>query len=175
MKLNYNKEVILDILNKKPELGKTAIMKMIFILQNVFGMKLGYSFDIYTYGPYAAEVSEELESLIHSDLIDAEAYEYNNSWGYKLEISDKGKSSKGSLSPDDEKKISDVLLHFGSKTAKELELDSTIIYTRNRYIRNKWGDIKDEIISEVHEIKPHFSIEKIGEEYDKLKNNGMLI
>jgi len=175
MKLQYSKEIILNILNKKPDLGKTAVMKIIFILQHVFDVNLGYNFDIYTYGPYAAEVTDELEALIYEDFIKADIYTFNNYLGYKLNISEKGESSKGTLSTDDEQKINKVLLSFGDKKAKELELDSTIIYIRNLHMKNKWGDIKEDIIKDVREIKPHFSNNKIGKAYDNLKNSGMLI
>jgi len=177
MKLNYNREVMLNIIDKKPknDLGKTAVMKMVFILQHVFNMSLGYSFDIYTYGPYAAEVSGELDALIYEGFIEADEYMFNNSLGYALKISEKGQASKGVLPFDDDEKISRVVNKFGKKKAKELELDSTIIFTRNRYIKNKWGDEKDEIIKDVHVIKPHFTTQAIRNAYDNLKNDGMLI
>jgi len=174
MKLNYNREVILNLISKKPKLGKTAVMKMIFILQYVFDMDLGYEFDIYTYGPYCAEVLGELDALIYDNFIKADVYKYRNSLGYVLEITEKGESSKGNLSSEDMGKISNVLSYFGDKSAKELELDSTIIYTRWLYVKNKWGDNKDEIIGDVHEIKPHFPISVIGDAYDSLKNDGMI-
>lgn len=89
-------------------------------------------------------------------------------------ISKKGEDSKGTLPPDDKQKILRVLELFGDKTAKELELDSTIIYTKNRYVRNKWDEIKSDIISDVHEIKPHFAFDVIESAYDTLLKNGML-
>ena len=174
MKLSHNREVILRMIEKKPELGKTAVMKMVFILQYVYKMKLGYSFDIYTYGPYTAEVSDDLDSLICGRFIDAETYPYNNTLCYVFTANKKLKDLKSTLSPDDEQKISTVLKLFGDKKAKELELDSTIIYMKNSYVKNGWGDTKADIIKDVNEIKPHFSLDNIGRAYDILEKNNML-
>ena len=174
MKLDYGKKVMLKVVNNKPELGKTSVMKIMFILQQVFSMKLGYSFNIYTYGPYAAEVTDDLETLIYNKLIDAEIYQYNNSMAYRLKITDNGKSLIDIFPSEEEDKISKVLALFGDKTAKELELDSTIIYTKNIYIKNNWNQKKEDIVGDVHEIKPHFKIETIQSAYDKLEEDGML-
>jgi len=47
--------VISSIVKLRPGLGKTAMMKYIFLLQKVYKVPLGYDFEIYTYGPYASE------------------------------------------------------------------------------------------------------------------------
>jgi len=175
MKFDYRKEVILRIVNKKEDLGKTAVMKMVFILQRVFKMKLGYKFDIYTYGPYAAEVSGDLGILTYEGFVNENVYEYGKFSGYELSLSERGKSLDVELSPEDEKNINRVIELFGDKRAKDLELDSTIIYIRDLNIKNKWSASKEDIVDDVHEIKPHFDASEIAEAYDNLEKDGMLV
>ena len=47
-----------------PGMGKTAVMKAMFMLQQVKGISLGCDFSIYTYGPYAAEIMEDIDELL---------------------------------------------------------------------------------------------------------------
>ena len=44
-------------------LGRTAIMKLIFLLQEGKGLPVGYDFRLYSYGPYDSEVLQDLEFL----------------------------------------------------------------------------------------------------------------
>ena len=170
MALDYNKRIISKIINDKENLGKTAVMKITFILQKIFGMKLGYNFNIYTYGPYAADVTEDLEALIYDNYVDANMSNYKNSKAYRLTIKEFGKSAIGVLDPKDEENIKKVLDIFGGKNAKELELDSTIIYVKNQWNEEMYGVIKD-----VREIKPHFTEEEIESAYRQLEKNKMLV
>ena len=174
-KQDFSKEVILKIISNRPDIGKTAVMKMMFILQESYGLPLGHTFDIYTYGPYASSVTAELEHLIYTGFVDAVTYDYKNASAYKLNASQKGKDAVGAFSMDvesDDQKIRKVLDLFGSKNAKELELDSTIIYIKHQYAKDSWpaseNDIS-EIINEVHSIKPHFTKHEIQNSYFSLK------
>jgi uncharacterized protein YwgA len=42
------------------KLGRTALMKLAFLLQTVRGVPLGYHFRLYTYGPYDGDVLDDL-------------------------------------------------------------------------------------------------------------------
>jgi hypothetical protein len=172
MNFQYNKNIILNILDKKPNLGKTAIMKIIFMLQQVKKMNLKYDFEIYTYGPYSSEVTEDVESLIQNQLVDSSMYLYNNYVGYRLSISENGRSALSVLDESDENKINEILYFVEGKTAKDLELYSTIIYVNNLYVKNSW--VEQDVISNVHEIKPHFSYVKISDAYHKLKKENYI-
>ena len=172
IQLDYNKEVMLKVINKRPELGKTAVMKLMFILQQSFDMRLGHTFNLYTYGPYSSSVTEDLENLIHAGLVEAGTYEYKNSLAYSLTSTEKCKTAftPSTVSIEDDLKIDKVIKLFGDKTAKDLELDSTKIYIKNQYERNRWQESKQDIIENVHSIKPHFSTKEIQDAYDGLNN-----
>ena len=135
MSLNHGKSVILRLIDKKPEIGKTAVMKCIFFLQKAFGMKLGYPFEIYTYGPYSSDVSEDLDSLSFNNLISSEIYTFNNFSAYKLTAADNATRLAQAISDDDNRRLDRVLELFGSETVKKLELFSTILYFADLYER----------------------------------------
>ena len=175
-KLGYGKEVMLKVIDERPDWGKTAIMKMMYILQRLFGVRLGHTFSIYTHGVYASTVTDEQEQLIYAGYVDAEVYEYKESLGYKLRISEKGKKVISAMPAGalmDEDKIVMALELFREKSARDLELDSTIIYVKCQYQRHGWPtaeqDVND-IIESVCAIKPHFSSEEIKDAYDRLKD-----
>ena len=41
---------------RSPQFGKTVLMKFAYLLQEIYGIPLGYRFSLYTYGPYSKEV-----------------------------------------------------------------------------------------------------------------------
>ena len=84
----YNKNLILNIIQKHPDIGKTAIMKVIYMLQQVKGLNLDYDFSIYTYGPYSYEVTYDVDELISSELVTSAMYLYKNYVGYKLRVAE---------------------------------------------------------------------------------------
>ena len=177
MKLGYSRNLMLNMISKKPGIGKTAAMKYTFILQCVLGMELGYDFDIYTYGPYSSDAAADLDTLIFYGYIDAQIREYGKFSGYELSLTKKGEDVMEPLVPGDadEQNLSRVLDLFGDKTARSLELSSTILYLASLYERNKWETTKDDnLISSAKEIKPHFTNDEIEEACKELKNNRLL-
>ncbi|OJU14327.1 MAG: hypothetical protein BGN88_05650 [Clostridiales bacterium 43-6] len=170
--------VISTIVKNEPGLGKTAIMKILFILQKVYKLPMNYEFSIYTYGPYSAEVMEDVDCAAHEDIISVSIMPYPNGiTGYAInESKNIDKYILGnSLVTEYINSINEVTGMFGKKPAKELELDSTIIYVYDLHKKNKWECTEDNIINDVKEIKPHFDIEHIkGNYYGLSKLLGML-
>lgn len=156
------------MLQKKPGMGKTAVMKIIFMLQQVKGIDLGYEFSIYTYGPYTSEVLEDIDELISRGLLTSTVYHYKDYIGYQLNITSEG--VKGiDHSSENLNGLEDVLQFTNNKSAKELELYSTIIYISDLFVKNSWEGGKPSIVDKVHEIKPHFSKEDILKAYECLQ------
>ncbi|MCL2358983.1 MAG: hypothetical protein FWD52_09180 [Candidatus Bathyarchaeota archaeon] len=171
MSLQYNKNIILNVLEQQSGLGKTAVMKIIYMLQQVKKMDMGYDFTIYAYGPYSAGVIEDIDDLIEKSLVDSQVYEYANYIGYNLNLTALGKTKLAKLVTNDERKIKDILSFAGEKQAKELELFSTIIFIENQYAKNQWEREQKDIVDKVAEIKPHFNKEKISTAYTTLLEN----
>ena len=169
----YGKNIILKIIENKPKKGKTFVMKMVFILQQIYKVDMGYDFNIYTYGPYSSEVTEDVEYLIHYNALDVYEKDYGGFVGYELEIANE-KSKEITISPEDEEKLKKALDIFGDKKVKDLEIQSTIIYLNQQYVNNGWNRIKEDIMADVKEVKPRFSDKHIEQAYDELMALGML-
>lgn len=178
VELSKRMGVISSIVKLRPGLGKTAMMKYIFLLQKVYKVPLGYDFEIYTYGPYASEVMEDIDYANYQDVISIESAGYPAGHsGYHL-----SPSSKIEMTVDKEKEfitkyeqdIQEVIELFGDKSAKELELTTTIIYLYRTYIANQWSCTSETISENVHDIKPHFDIDTIRKEFIHLGQLGIL-
>ena len=168
MNLNYEKNIILNVLDKKPNLGKTSVMKIVYMLQQVKSLNLVYDFTIYTYGPYCSDVTEDLDDLVSKGFITASMYPSHNYIGYELSIAEKVKENINKLEIDEEDALDDILDFAKDKSAKDLELCSTIIYVDNLYTKNNWDKTNKAIVNKVREIKPHFSEEIIESVYSSL-------
>jgi len=152
--------IISCIAQKHPEIGKTAIMKCVYFLQELKKVPLDYDFEIYTYGPYSSEVMEEIDFARQTGLIEVKWVDYPNGMhGYQV-------SALKNVTTSYDKQIEEVVNTFGSKTAKELELLSTILFVQKSYNKNKWGKNRDSLCATVQEIKPRFSIHEIEDGFD---------
>lgn len=176
--LNNRMGTIAKITETHPGLGKTAMMKFIFLLQMVYKVPLGYNFEIYTYGPYSSEVMEDIDLAKHQNIISLETVAYPSGHsGYNLNPST---NIEAILSEEDEfisnykDDIEQVINLFGNKTAKELELLTTIVYLYQTYNKNNWTSNLEEISNNVHEIKPYFDISEIRKRYLYLDDLGFL-
>ncbi len=161
-----------ELAKQQAGLGKTAMMKYLFLLQKVYDVPLNYNFEIYTYGPYSYEVMEDIDFAKNQNIISVKPMLYSGYMGYMIEAKDY--TFEEDLAELYKNKISKLLRLFGEKTVKELELLSTIIYLYSNFKMNSWNFDKDTIIDDVHEIKPYFNLEDIKKEYERLEKNEIL-
>lgn len=170
--------IISTLVQEKPGLGKTALMKYVFLLQKVYKVPLGYDFEIYTYGPYSSEVMEEIDHARRERVINIERIFYPTGHsGYQINptnLTEEVVNNTKDFVLEYEKAIEEVLEYFGDKTAKELELSTTIIYLYALYNSNNWTLNVEDISKNVQDIKPHFKIETIKSEYQRLEQLGIL-
>jgi uncharacterized protein YwgA len=157
-------------------LGKTAIMKYLYLLQKVYKIPLGYEYSIYTYGPYASEVMSDIDYAETKDIINIEEEDYKNGIrGYSItpshQAADTIKREK-KLIAKYEAPIQQMLSLFSEKNARELELSTTIVYVYSNFIENGWET--EEVPDDVKNIKPYFDIQTIKDEYERLKHIGVL-
>ncbi len=171
MNLGNRKNIIVNMLQKNPGMGKTAVMKAMFMLQQVKGISLGCDFAIYTYGPYAAEIMEDIDELLSEGVLSSEIYQSHNYIGYKLKTTDKGSKAAVGLKNKETQAMENILDFVRGKTAKELELYATVIYIDNLYLKNGWSGNggAESVVKKVHEIKPHFTGDQIKDAYSQLK------
>lgn len=174
MNLSKRKNVIIKMLQENPGMGKTAVMKTIFMLQQVKHMDLDCEFSIYTYGPYNADVMEDIDELVTDGFLSSSAYSYKDYIGYTLSATDAGTKSVASLKDADTVALKEILDFVRGKSAKDLELYSTIIYVEDWYLKNDKTHDVAAIIKKVHELKPHFSEETIQKAHTCLSKKKFL-
>ena len=178
IELSKRMSLIAKIVEERPLLGKTAMMKFIFILQQAYKVPLGYDYEIYTYGPYSSTVMEDIQLASDFATIDMKVVIFPNGHsGYQLNVASETKAAinrEQNFLEAYSEYISEVIQLFGNKTAKELELSSTIIYIYSNYSQNKWDNSMDEVSQSVKRIKPHFDINEIKRDYETLYKIGIL-
>ena len=167
-------DIIHELAIKSPNLGKTAMMKYLFLLQQVYKVPLNYDFEIYTFGPYSSEVMGDIDFANSFNVISIEAVTYpSGHMGYNINA--KNNPIREDSDNSYEKEIDALLELFGEKNAKELELLTTIVYLYRNAKINSWDLSREVIAQDVYEIKPHFNFNAIEEGYDSLEANGILV
>ncbi|MBN1294025.1 MAG: restriction endonuclease [Candidatus Latescibacteria bacterium] len=163
-------ELVNRLENVSPQLGKTALQKLVYLLQEIFGVDAGYDFKLYTYGPFTSQLLQDLDQVdalhgVNVELVESALGGYNISSGEKYrEIRDRAKDYLN------EKKvkggIDKLITEFGHLWAKELELRATIVYAVKN---NKDLYEQDDLVNMIHEIKPRFNKVFIGQVINELK------
>jgi len=142
-------ELAVRLKGVSPQFGKTVLQKLVYILQEVFQVPVGYDYILYNYGPYCAELADDLMFFAS---LDGVKVEWSDGLGFEIrEASKTGHFRKRAEAflKRYEAQISKAINNFGHMNARELELYSTIIYVA------KEGPLtKDELIKRVSEIKP---------------------
>lgn len=170
MKTRERLAFITEIAKRDSNIGKTGMMKFLYLLQAVYHVPLAYDFEIYTYGPYCQTVMSDIEYAEFADYIKVSPVTYPNGMsGYQINAGDGSDQISGTevLSQYSDE-IDHVVDFFGTKTAKELELYSTTVFVALSFKNNHWDGAKDEICHAVQKIKPHFSKKTISDAFDDL-------
>lgn len=159
------------------KLGRTAVMKLMFFLQELKGLPLGYSFRIYTYGPYDAQVLADLKVAESVGAVRSEYFDWEGGSGYVIKA-----GKKPTLSEDDEKLVSSfrdevdwVAKEFGDLSATDLEVESTVFFVAKSAEREKQKISLEVIAKAVRAIKPHHSEGRILKHIERLQEKGLLV
>ncbi len=75
-------------------LGRTGVMKCMYLLQTLAGLKLGYQFRLYTYGPYDGQVLDDLSVAEALGAVRSKAFDWQGGTGYVITA---GPSSEAAL------------------------------------------------------------------------------
>ena len=93
MKVHERLAFITEIAKRDENVGKTGMMKLLYLMQEICDVPFGYDFEIYTYGPYCQTVMSDIEYAEFADYIKVSPVEYSNGMsGYQICIS--GESEK---------------------------------------------------------------------------------
>jgi hypothetical protein len=157
-------------------IGRTALMKHCYFLQVLRDVPLGYNFTLYSYGPF--------DSAVLSDLGDAEALgvieetPLATGYGYKINsaVSDEDLDElAGDFLKEHKADIDWVIQEFGTRSASDLELDSTIIYIDREASDANYELSEDQLVQQVRDVKPRFSEGKIRKHVQALEGRDLLL
>ena len=154
-------------------LGRTVLMKLLFLLTAVRDVPLGYRFQMYTYGPFDSEVLSDVDYAARLDALSVEIERYPNGYGYVIQPGQGAEAIMARARPFLDAHQSDinwVVETFAPLSAVDLELLSTIVYVD----REHRVSTLDDVISTVHEIKPRFDTATIRRESERLQEAGIV-
>lgn len=164
MDLLERTSVIAEIARRKEsgQLGKTAVMKLLHLLQDGLNVRLGYRFTLYNYGPYDTEVMSDIEFAESLGFI---SVKYAPDQGYRIQSANSEATSKSIRKI---KSQLDTLMNlFGSMNARELELRSTLLFLSR--------DFQDErLVSRLRELKPKYSDQETRTAISELREKHFL-
>jgi uncharacterized protein YwgA len=162
--------IVNRVRNKTGQLGKIQLQKLIYFLQQT-GVPLGYRFEIYHYGPYSFELSDQISSLDSLGVLSVVADP--SGYGFDIRVGPHG--NKYEVDTRYDAKINEVIERFGSDTPANLEVKSTLHFV-NKVLKKHSGGNPSEtlVVSKVKELKPRFSDEFVTKRYKDLKKLKML-
>ena len=153
----------------KQQLGKKALQKKVHLIQELGGVNAGYRFSFYTYGPYSVGLAGDLHVIANSG---GAEISYNSSDNLHQISASKStdqmiKLGQGFIEKN-QPAINKVLEAFGNRTAKGLELVSTIAYL-HRHSPKEFEDT-EKLAKHVMELKPKYTETEVTTAIGKVKD-----
>lgn len=144
--------------------GRTAIMKLLYILQTVKGVPLNYDFRLYTYGPFDSEVLSDLDYAVSLDALSSDITYNANGYNYNIQLSEAAgyyTEKASDFLEEHRDEIEWVVNKFSHKSARDLELLSTTIFVDRAFSNRRESVDVEKLAQQVKEIKPRFKDEEI--------------
>lgn len=170
-----------ELIGQAPgKLGRTALMKLAYLLQTVKGVPLGYDFRLYTYGPFDSDVLNDLglaESLgaVKSEMV---AFPSGSGYGYEFTQGPERNAVQQRIGNELSKYRSEIrwaVHEFGEQSAGDLELLTTIIYADREVARAGAAISFQDLGRSVKEIKPRFTDQYILHKIRELAGKSLLV
>ncbi len=173
--------VLCELVAQAPKtLGRTAVMKLVYLLQTIKKVPLGYDFRLFTYGPFDSDVLDDLGQAETLGAVSSKVVHFPSGSGYGYEFAP-GKELP-QLQAKTGKEVSPhrdhfrwALTEFGSYDAADLELIATIVYADREAARNRLRLTSENLRQRVKEIKPRFTDTYIGDLIQTLAEKKILI
>jgi len=149
------------------------LMKLCYLLQEVKRVPLGYSFALYSYGPFDSDVLSDLQTAQELHVLASSVVQYPSGYGYNISQSsnaDKVKNAAEEFLTKYDKEITEIARDYASKTAAELELITTVLFVS----RDSVSISDSSLASIVRSIKPRFSQNEIETKIVWLREQNLL-
>jgi len=170
--------VVTKLASENPGLGRTALMKHMYLLQTVRSVPLGYRFQLYAYGPYDSTVLDDIGMAEVWQAVKESVVQYPSGFGYEIRAGAKAGDLLEAAKPFLEEHadaIRWVVDNFKSYTAAGLELIGTMVWADREAQRANENRSQDELITLVLEIKPRFSRDQAVQFAGRLRELDVLV
>jgi uncharacterized protein len=153
---------IIGLVEQAPQgmLGRTAIVKLLYLLQEVRGVPLGYDFRLYTYGPFDADVLSDIETAQSFQALHVKTVTYPSGYGYEVSAGAKAAAIKESTADwmaSHRPALAWAATNFAARSASELELLATIVYAARELAAKPTPYQLPDLAKRVGVVKPRFS------------------
>ncbi len=152
---------IIGLVEQSPQetLGRTAIVKLLYLLQEVRGVPLGYDFRLYTYGPFDSDVLDDLETAQSFQALHVKTVLFPSGYGYEVKAGAKAEALKECVADWLASHRSDLawaVENFAARSASELELLATIVYIDREFAGQPGPRQLLDLAQRVRVVKPRF-------------------
>ena len=149
----------------RPQFGKTALQKSVYLLKEVYCVDCGYDFELYTYGPFSSQLLQDLDMVAGIGAVNI-APVLSAPGGFHISPGPQNKSLRRKTldfleSPVVSRALDRLVKDFGQRWAKDLELISTIVYVCRDLGAGDQPVKRKRILKTVSAIKPKFTKEEI--------------
>lgn len=160
---------IADKTGSSGRLGKKALQKYVFLLNELEGVPSGYKFRLYTYGPYSSELSGDLDVVNSLGGVNVSYDPIQNVFSIS-----KGEKSSVLLNKAagflnlHRARLNRFFERFGGRLAKDLELTATIVYL----VKSDAVKVRDKtaFIQKVRDLKPKYDSETVERFIEELRS-----
>ncbi len=171
-------ELARRLAHRRPQFGKTALQKIVYLLTDLFGIPTGYEFEFYNYGPFSSQLHQDLDLVAHIGGVVVEDYSAEFA-GYVISPGERADAliEKGAdfiRSSEVDKALSRVVDEFGGFSASELELRATILFVDRDLAARRKTATRDTIIDIVEKLKPRFERYDIESALEEMASFGYL-
>ena len=151
------------------QLGKKALQKKVHLIQEFGGVDTGYRFSFYTYGPYAVSLAGDLDVIANSGGAKIRYVSWDNHYLIGPDENTDRMIERGQkFLEKNQIAIDKVLTAFGSRSAKGLELVSTIAYLRRHAPKEEFED-NGKLVRHVKALKPKYSEMEVESAIDEVR------
>jgi len=156
--------------------GKTALQKLVYLLQETQGVPTGYRFTFYNHGPFSSELAADLTYLDWLDVVDVSYFDGGRG-GFAIKTGPKAEEALAEARTFIDRyssQIDRIMTDFGPMTAKELELRATVVFVERDSRRRGQCLSQAALAAQVQDLKPQFAPSEIGAAITELREKGYI-
>jgi len=156
--------IIRCIVDKVKDVGKIRMQKLVYFLQWIFNVPLGYDYKMHYYGPYSDELNDDLIAMQMNNNLEIGADP--SGYGYHIIPGTEAVTTRDEILGKYSENISKCLSEFDKFNPNELEIISTLHFAK--YVAGVPDE--DKIIEKTSMLKPVFPKVTIKQTYKKLES-----